>query len=159
MMANLVRIAAVKRREIAMPTLKDGFEYGLRNNLKGFYLRFSNEELQILKTLTTRQEKKFKKNTLIPYPFMQFFWELGFLPIIDRPTEGMRVQEFINLLSLGVYQDKRHKYQGVWLRDKIEAEEFPETIRNQEMYLRVLGDGHKRTPASYLRDIPGTIIR
>lgn len=141
-----------------MSILKNGFEYGLRNKRTGFYLKFSNEDLQELKTLTPRQEKKFKRKKLMPHPLLQFFWDIGYLPIMKRPLEGMRVPAFLKLLSHGEYVDERHKYKGIWLRDKIE-EECPKTIRNHEIYLKVRGDGHKRTPASYLRELPGTIIR
>ena len=50
------------------------------------------------------------------YPFLQFFWNLGFLPIMERPAKkGMRVPTFLDLLSHGEYKDKRHQYKGIWL--------------------------------------------
>ena len=160
-MAQVVSTDSDKRKETAMPIIKDAFEYGLRKKVKSFYLRLflSGEDLQILTTLTERQKDKFKKKKLIPYPLLQFFWDLGFLPIIKRPTEGMRVSVFLDLLSDGEYKDKRHMYKGIWLRDKITEEEYPETIRSHEMYLKVPGEGRKWVPISYFRDIPGTIIR
>jgi len=144
-----------------MSIIKDGIEYGLSSKKRGFYLShlFSNKDFQILSAITERQKKKFKNKKLIPFPLIQFLWELDFLPVMRKPTEGIRVPAFLNLLSHGEYKDKRHQYKGIWLRDQIEAEEYPETIINHEIYLKVLGDRHRRTPASYFRDIPGTIIR
>jgi len=144
-----------------MLMIKDGIDYGIRNKLRGFYKKqkFSDATLLVLENITERQEKKFNNKKLIPYPLLQFFWDLDFLPIIERPIQGMRVRAFLDLLLKGEYKTERHQYKGTWLRDKIEDEEFPETNRIQEMYLKVPGEGHKWVPVSYFRGMPGTIIK
>ena len=55
--------------------------------------------------------------------------------------------------------NERHRYQGIWLRDRVEAEEYPKTIKTNELYLKVRGEGSKWVPVSYYKDIPGTIFR
>ena len=112
----------------------------------------------MLLDITPRQRKKFKSKQLIPYPLLQLFWRLGFLPIIEEPTQGMRVRAFLDLLSKGIYKNKQNRFKGTWLRDKIEAEEYPGTVRRAEKYIGKTTHG-KLWPASHLRDLPGSIIK
>ena len=143
-----------------MSIIKDGIAYGLRSKKRGFYERFSDIECQILTNITEHQKKKFNsKKKLIPHPLLNFFWNIDYLPIIERPAEGMRVPAFLNLLSNGEYMNERHRYKGIWLRDRVEAEEYPKTIKTNELYLKVRGEGSKWVPVSYYKDIPGTIFR
>jgi hypothetical protein len=102
---------------------------------------------------------KCEKIDYIPNPTLQFFWNFGFLPIMESPTEGMRVSALLNLLSQGKYEDQRHHYKGVWLRDIIKNKIYPEIIKTEEMYFRVGGEGDKFLTRSYFRNEPGTIIR
>ena len=158
----MVRIEGDNKGGTAMSIIKDGIEYGLFGKNRGFYLWsiLSNKDLQILTAITVRQKKKFKNEKLIPYPLLQFFWKISFLPIMKRPADkGMRVPAFLNLLSNGEYMNERHRYQGIWLRDRVEAEEYPKTIKTNELYLKVRGEGSKWVPVSYYKDIPGTIFR
>lgn len=142
-----------------MSIIKDGIEYGLYHKKRGFYRRFSDIELQPLIAITERQNKKFKIIKLIPYPQFQFFWERGFLPIMEKPKDkGIRVQEFINLLSQGEYKDNRHKYQGIWLRDRVDAEIYPIKNRTAERFIGKTKT-EKLWPGSHLRDLPGTMIK
>ncbi len=143
-----------------MPTLKDGINYSKYQVLKGLYktLSLSDEHIKLLEKIKPRQQKKFKSKKLIPYPLLQLFWRLGFLPIMKEPTEGMRVCTFLNFLSKGKYKNKQNQFKGIWLRDKIEAEEHPGTDRRAEKYIGKTTNG-KLWPASHLRDLPGTIIK
>ena len=145
-----------------MPTLKDGIYYSKHQTLKGIYkiLNLSDEEIQLLLNITPRQRKKFESDKkLIPYPLLQLFWRLGFLPIIEEPTQGMRIPVFIEFLSKGEYKNKQNQFKGIWLRDKIVEEECPEIIITNETYLKVRGEGSKWVPVSYYKDIPGTIFK
>ena len=149
-----------------MSIIKNGLYFSKDEKIRGFYKKqeLSSENLSLLKGITPRQHKKFKSEKdktkkLIPWQLLQIFWELGFLPGKEKPEEGMRLKPFLDFLSHGNYRDQRHQLKGIWLRDKIDEEEFPQTIRSQEMYLKVPGEGSKWVPASYFRDIPGTIIK
>lgn len=143
-----------------MSIIKYGIEYGIYQKKRGFYRRFSDIELHPLTTITERHEKKFKsKKKLTPYPLLQFFWDIDYLPIMERPTDkGIRVPAFIELLSNGEYKDERHRYKGIWLRDRIDEEIYPLKKRTVERYIGKT-ETEKLWPESHLRDLPGTMIK
>lgn len=143
-----------------MRILKDGIEYGIYHKKRGFYKskNFSENDLSILKNTTKRQEKKFKKKKLIPWPILSFFWENGFLPTTEKPQVGMRVNDLLNLLTHNQTMDSRQRYKCTWLRDRIFTEIYPEKEICFERFIGKTTD-EKLWPASHLRDLPGTIIK
>lgn len=152
---------AINRRGIAMPIIKDAFEYGLHGKRRGFYQwqALTEEDLMILTNLNDRLKKKFNIKKLVPYPLLQFFWDIGFLPIMQRPIDrGIRVPAFLDLLSRGEYKNSRHQFQGIWLRDTIEKEVVAVQMRRSEKYIGKTNHG-KLWPASFLRKQPGTMIK
>ncbi|MBA3009677.1 MAG: hypothetical protein KKF12_12505 [Proteobacteria bacterium] len=147
-----------------MSIIKNGIYFGKDQKKKGFYKKqnLSAESISLLKRITPRQHKKFKseKNKmkkLIPWQLLQVFWELGFLPIIEKPQAGMRLKSFLDLLSYGDYKDKGHQYKCVWLRDKIYDEEFPSPKREPAIFVGI--NNTNLLPVSHLRTIPGTIYK
>ena len=111
---------------------------------------------QLIKSINKRQQKKFIDRTTVPIPLLEVFWDMDYLPGNRPPREGMCVKGLLDYLTNGLYRDERHRTRGIWLRDLIEAEEYPEHVPDDGKVVMV---GQKFIPVFYLRDIPGTIFR
>ncbi|MFH2058588.1 MAG: hypothetical protein ABIJ59_06780 [Pseudomonadota bacterium] len=145
-----------------MSLLKGGVYYKLNTNKGNFYKDLSDECESLLNSIKRRKREKFncEKDTdkkLIPQQLLQVLWNRGFLPGKEIPKEGMRLKPFLDLLSHGDYMDQRHRYKGIWLRDKIYDEEFPSQKREPAIFVGI--NNKNLLPVSYLRTIPGTIYR
>ena len=144
----------------SMPVLKDGVYFGKNNNPRGIYkwLPLSKRDIQLLVEINEPERKKFKRISLIPRKLLCVFWNLGFFPMVEKPQQGLRTKAFLKLLSSGQYANPGNRFQGIWLRDIIQAEEYPESKRTPEKYIG-RDQGGKLWPAAYLREVPGTIIK
>ena len=145
-----------------MPILKNGIYFRLDTKKNKFYKNLSEKCVSLLKSIKRRQRKKFKSEKdktkkLIPWQLLQVFWELDFLPIIEKPQTGMRLKSFLDFLSHGDYTDQRHRFKGIWLRDKIYEQEFPVIKREPAIFVGI--NDTNLIPVSYLRTIPGTIYK
>lgn len=145
-----------------MSLIMDGIYFKKNTKKKKFYKNLSDECVSLLKNITRRQSKKFKSEKdktkkLIPWQLLQVFWELDFLPIIEKPQTGMRLKSFLDFLSQGDYTDQRHRYKGIWLRDKIYDQEFPSQKSEPAIFVGI--NNTNLLPVSYLRTIPGTIYK
>jgi hypothetical protein len=140
-----------------MSLLKDAvFTSTSYHGRKRFKFNQMTEENKILiKSVTKRQRRKFKNFKIVPLPVLEVLWNMGFLPGDQPPAEGMKIPVLLEYLTNGNYKDSRHHSMGIWLRDKIDLEEFKWDIDSYEMYIK---SGSKFIPISYLREIPGTIF-
>lgn len=118
--------------------------------------QISYENKMELKDISKRQRKNFKEEKLIPNQVLKVFFNMGFLPEKESPKQEMRINDLINYLKNGKYQDSKNRDKGTLLRDRIEEEEFPESEFGDEKFVK---SGGKLIPVSYLRTIPGTIFR
>ena len=119
--------------------------------------RISQEQKNLLKSIKTRQRKKFENHGLVPRQVLQVLWDLDFLPGESQPQEGMRIPALLNFLKEGRYRNETNWKRGRLLHDRIDQEEFPTHRPTDEMFVRV--GRSKFMPISALRKIPGTIFR
>ena len=145
-----------------MSFLYDGVYSSVSYYGRGFFEfnRIGPENTKLLKSIKKRQRRRFKsEKKTIPQQLLQVLWHLEFLPGIEAPKEGMPVDALVELLHRGDYRNKKNRTLGVWLRDRIEAEEYPEPIYFNE---KLILYGHSKSvfiSVSVLREEPGTIFR
>jgi hypothetical protein len=122
------------------------------------FAQLSDENQQLLRSITRRQRKKFIDKKIVPIPVLEILWDLDFLPGNRPPREGMRVSALLEFLNNGEYRDEKNRALGVLLRETIEKEECPEHDFGDETFI---WDDKDETfiPVSYIRKQPGTIFR
>lgn len=118
--------------------------------------RISNENKHLIKSISKQQRGHFSDKKQVPWQVLEALWDMDYLPGNRPPKQGMRARALCDFLKSGEYRDEANRTLGIWLRDRIECEEFPEQEIRPEYYV---GIGQKLFPASYLRKIPGTIFR
>jgi hypothetical protein len=131
--------------------LDDGYNMFKSNQL-------SDDNKQLLSSITNRQRKKFLDKKIVPIPVLEILWDLDFLPGKRPPREGMRIKALLEFLKNGEYRDEKNRALGVLLRETIEKEECPEHDFGDEKFV---WDDKDETfiPVSYIRTQPGTIFR
>jgi len=142
-----------------MSILKDGVFSSISYHGQGIFRfdRISYEHKKLLKSIKSRQRKKFENIGLVPRQLLQVLWDLGFLPSEKRPEEGMRISGLLKYLREGKYRDEKNRARGILLHDKIDQEEYPSQNVTHETFIKY-GRG-KFMPVSFLRKEPGTIFK
>jgi hypothetical protein len=143
-----------------MSVLEDGVFSSISYHGRSIFRfdRICYEHKKLLKSIKSRQRKKFENNGLVPRQLLQVLWDMDFLPTEKRPNEGMRIPGLLKLLREGRYRDEKHRAKGVLLRDTIDLEESGSEKNATYEILVQCGQG-KFMPVSYLRKIPGTIFK
>jgi len=142
-----------------MSILKDGVFSSISYQGRGMFSfdRICDEHKKLLKSIKSRQRKKFENNGLVPRQLLQVLWDLDLLPIEKRPEEGMRIPGLLKVLREGKYRDEKNRARGILLHDKIDQDEYPSQNVTHETFVKY-GRG-KFMPISFLRKEPGTIFK
>ena len=142
-----------------MSILKDGVFSSISYHGQGIFRfdRISYEHKKLLKSIKSRQRKKFENIGLVPRQLLQVLWDLGFLPSEKRPEEGMRISGLLKYLREGKYRDEKNRARGILLHDKIDQDEYPSQNVTHETFVKC--GRCKFMPISFLRKEPGTIFK
>lgn len=145
--------------EEIMSLLSDGVNSGRFYNGRGDFQfgELSKSHEFLLKSISKRQRRKFKRHETIPCQLLIVLWENGYLPGKHSPRNGMKIQKLLTFLDDGPYRNKEHLQRGQWLYERIVKEELmPKVLTRKEKFLK--GPKGKRIPASYIKQQAGTVL-
>jgi hypothetical protein len=142
-----------------MSLLSDGVNSGRFYNGRGDFqfgeISLSHEFL--LKSISKRQRRKFRRYGIIPRQLLIVLWENGYLPGKHSPRTSIKIQKLLAFLGDGPYRDKKRAQQGQWLYEKIVKEELmPKVLAKKEKFLK--GPKGKWIPVSHIKQQLETIL-